>query len=145
MKCHNCQAELTDGAVFCGTCGSPVKHIRSCDNCGVVLDNAASFCGHCGKHIKYVAQSHPDNLVKRELRDTRSIQLQKKISFWRMMRFVTILVLWLIVLGLFITKPKKIANLPRGIVVNFFLSGIIYRGFGKIISKYECDLQNMNH
>ena len=72
MKCHHCQTELSDSAVFCGICGTPVKHNRFCDKCGAELDAAASFCSQCGKHVEYVLQNASNSLEDTPLAACRS-------------------------------------------------------------------------
>ena len=44
--CSSCGAELTSGASFCASCGTPV--VNSCISCGSELPPDASFCPSCG-------------------------------------------------------------------------------------------------
>lgn len=153
MKCHHCQTELSDSAVFCGICGTPVKHNRFCDKCGAELDDTASFCGRCGKHVEYVVQNASNSLEDTPL-DSRSIQLQTKISFWGTIRVVTFAVyipvmILAIICGAInrdqnVDRRTHVRNIMKGCVGIFILGGIINYGFVRIISKYESDLQNMN-
>lgn len=154
MKCHHCQTELSDSAVFCGICGTPVKHNRFCDKCGAELDDTASFCGRCGKHVEYVVQNASNSLEDTPL-DSRSIQLQAKISFWNTIRVVTFSVYILLGICMIITavstkdrnvdRRTHVRNIVHGCVGFFMVGGMINYGFVRIISKYESDLQNMNH
>ncbi len=52
MKCTNCNAELIEGAKFCGKCGTPVPVAEpeemKCSKCGAKLVPNAKFCGKCG-------------------------------------------------------------------------------------------------
>lgn len=52
MKCRNCGAELTEGALFCRECGSknePQK--RFCRECGKEVSLNAHFCSYCGADL----------------------------------------------------------------------------------------------
>lgn len=46
VACPNCQAQVREGAKFCGECGSAMQH--SCANCHAELSATARFCGECG-------------------------------------------------------------------------------------------------
>lgn len=154
MKCHHCQAELSDSAVFCGICGTPVKHNRFCDKCGAELDAAASFCGQCGKHVEYVMQKASNSLEDTPL-DSRSIQLQAKISFWNTIHVVTFAVyipvmILAIICGAInrdqnVDRRTHVRNIMKVCVGSFILGGIINRVFVRITSKYEKELQNTNY
>ena len=154
MKCHHCQTELSDSAVFCGICGTPVKHNRFCDKCGAELDDTASFCGRCGKHVEYVVQKASNSLEDTPL-DSRSIQLQAKISFWNTIRVVTlavyIVVMILAAISVAINRDQNVdrnkhtKNIVHLCLGSFILGGIINRVFVRITSKYENELQNTNY
>lgn len=48
MKCVNCGGELSLGANFCGSCGTPLLRTQFCPHCGSPLASGDSFCGGCG-------------------------------------------------------------------------------------------------
>ena len=52
MQCRYCNANLPDGAAFCGVCGNKQevadKTIYFCLQCGTQLPSGAAFCGNCG-------------------------------------------------------------------------------------------------
>jgi len=50
MFCKNCGAELTDGAAFCTSCGTPVaeKKEKLCPRCQSPLSDENAFCPYCG-------------------------------------------------------------------------------------------------
>ena len=145
MKCHHCQTELSDSAVFCGICGTPVKHNRFCDKCGAELDDTASFCGRCGKHVEYVVQNASNSLEDTPL-DSRSIQLQTKISFWGTIRVVTFAVyipvmILAIICGAInrdqnVDRRTHVRNIMKGCVGIFILAACRSEifGFGKSMS-----------
>lgn len=55
MKCTNCNAELIEGAKFCGKCGTPAPKPEpeemKCSKCGAKLVPNAKFCGKCGTPV----------------------------------------------------------------------------------------------
>lgn len=52
MQCRYCNANLPDGAAFCGVCGNKQevtdKATCFCLQCGAQLPSGAAFCGNCG-------------------------------------------------------------------------------------------------
>ncbi len=63
MKCTNCNAELIEGAKFCGKCGTPVPVAEpeemKCSNCSAKLVPNAKFCGKCGTPVGQGAVATP--------------------------------------------------------------------------------------
>ena len=51
MKCHNCNAEISDSAKFCPECGSKIERVSHCIQCGTELANGAKFCPECGTPV----------------------------------------------------------------------------------------------
>ena len=50
MFCKNCGAELTEGASFCTSCGTPIaeKKENTCTQCGSPIVDGNAFCPYCG-------------------------------------------------------------------------------------------------
>jgi hypothetical protein len=51
-KCTSCQADILDGASFCGACGAKQvasSAIKFCQKCGMEMKSDALFCGTCGQ------------------------------------------------------------------------------------------------
>ena len=63
MKCTNCNAELIEGAKFCGKCGTPAPKPEpeevKCSKCGAKLVPNAKFCGKCGTPVSQAAATTP--------------------------------------------------------------------------------------
>lgn len=60
--CQNCGALLSEGAMFCGTCGArqETQHQkRICQNCGNELAEGMVFCDKCGTKYAAPASSQP--------------------------------------------------------------------------------------
>lgn len=53
MNCTKCGTELSDGAKFCGECGTKVVAQNKCPECGAVCPVGVKFCAECGH--KFVA------------------------------------------------------------------------------------------
>lgn len=54
IKCTKCGYELSDGAKFCGNCGTTVEAVsekKFCAKCGSQLKPEAKFCGVCGETV----------------------------------------------------------------------------------------------
>ncbi len=52
MNCPACQAEVAEGAKFCGECGAALA--RACPSCGADTGADAKFCINCGTALKPV-------------------------------------------------------------------------------------------
>ena len=48
-KCSNCGDEITDGEMFCGKCGQPVR--KQCPKCQHINDVKNKFCERCGEKL----------------------------------------------------------------------------------------------
>ncbi len=68
MKCSKCNAELRPGALFCGSCGTPVGDHQPfnnapvgniCPNCGTIAAEGAAFCRNCGTKLKAAEEEAP--------------------------------------------------------------------------------------
>ncbi len=66
MKCSNCGAEVAEGSIYCGMCGSrvrpqiiweaqavwsPASAETACPECGCRVEKDDVFCGNCGARI----------------------------------------------------------------------------------------------
>ncbi len=49
QSCTKCQAQLSQSAKFCMSCGSAVATTLFCHNCGSQVPSDATFCGNCGE------------------------------------------------------------------------------------------------
>lgn len=48
MNCVSCGAEISEGASFCGKCGTRMAANRFCCMCGASMRSDATFCPSCG-------------------------------------------------------------------------------------------------
>lgn len=68
MICPNCHREVSDDALFCKYCGSPLHQSKKiCPYCQSENDADAIFCKHCGRPLtpnasnqSYTAESQPE-------------------------------------------------------------------------------------
>lgn len=51
MICKNCGAAVSDGAAFCGKCGSAMKRTCPNPNCRNKVDDGMLFCDKCGTRL----------------------------------------------------------------------------------------------
>lgn len=53
MFCHNCGAQLKEGAAFCPHCGAQAgpDKANSCPACGTEIPQDAAFCANCGTAV----------------------------------------------------------------------------------------------
>ncbi len=56
MKCKYCNADNSDDALFCTSCGKSLDMRRFCIKCGAQLETDARFCPECGAKV-------PDNIT----------------------------------------------------------------------------------
>ena len=66
MKCAKCGAELTDGAKFCGKCGTAVPQTLTCPACGKEVAIGSEFCPHCGQNLH--AEATPESGTQKNSR-----------------------------------------------------------------------------
>ncbi|WP_297085865.1 zinc ribbon domain-containing protein [uncultured Draconibacterium sp.] len=60
--CTNCGKEISEGAKFCGSCGSPQEsNPNSCKKCGKVLEENEKFCSACGTPVTTTSKAAPDS------------------------------------------------------------------------------------
>ena len=56
MQCRYCNANLPEGAAFCGACGKKQEAVSEaagfCPQCGARLHAGEAFCGSCGNKLK---------------------------------------------------------------------------------------------
>ena len=106
MKCEICGSEVSDGAKFCGTCGSEItprtKALESqvCPNCGDKLKAGDVFCGSCGSKLD-TGQSRSKN--KTDIKST-----EKKIDKGLIVLIVVLITVILIcAIVLFMTFKRE--------------------------------------
>lgn len=51
MICKKCGAEMPDGSVFCGSCGTRIDGKKVCSSCGALNREEYAFCTACGARI----------------------------------------------------------------------------------------------
>lgn len=51
MYCPKCDRELSDGVLYCPTCGEKAQE-HSCAECGATLKTGAIFCSRCGSPVQ---------------------------------------------------------------------------------------------
>jgi len=61
MNCPNCSADNRPGAIFCGSCGRPLRVdlLPVCDACNAALRVGARFCHRCGRELSAVVGAEP--------------------------------------------------------------------------------------
>jgi uncharacterized Zn finger protein (UPF0148 family) len=85
--CKKCGSVLTDGAVFCGKCGTrvdqPLKNL--CPNCGNELEPGMLFCSRCGTQTGSAAApvSAVPAAKERAISITRETQFQCMANTYR--------------------------------------------------------------
>lgn len=71
MKCYHCGAEVEEGSVFCGNCGTKV--LTACPDCGAPV-NGNKFCRQCGKQLY---EGKIFNRVQKARRDSNSLKISE--------------------------------------------------------------------
>lgn len=71
MKCYHCGAEVEEGSVFCGNCGTKV--LTACPDCGAPV-NGNKFCRQCGKQLY---EGKIFNRVQKARRDSNSSKISE--------------------------------------------------------------------
>ena len=62
--CPNCQAPVSESALFCNRCGAPLNQQKEpepkvCSYCGAPLEPGAVFCAHCGTQVPQETTTAP--------------------------------------------------------------------------------------
>lgn len=81
MICKYCNAQLPDGAVFCGNCGhkvEPVSQSVFCSNCGAAMEAGEVFCSNCGAQMGNAAPDVIPAVPRKEKWAAGKIRLPKK-------------------------------------------------------------------
>lgn len=66
--CKECGAQLSDHALFCGTCGARVRgqeEKRVCPNCGAEAPSHMIFCAQCGTRLAEAAAEDREQPARR--------------------------------------------------------------------------------
>lgn len=78
--CKECGAQLSDHALFCGTCGARVRgqeEKRVCPNCGAEAPSHMIFCAQCGTRLAEAAAEDREQPARRTYPEDRSAAAQK--------------------------------------------------------------------
>lgn len=63
IKCEECGNEISDKALACPHCGSPIAKKKYCRHCGGQIDEDCVICPLCGKQVEEIKQNNDRNNI----------------------------------------------------------------------------------
>ncbi len=63
INCPECGKEISDQAVSCPNCGTPLGNKKFCKFCGEQIDENCVICPKCGKQVETIGVNNPNIIV----------------------------------------------------------------------------------